>query len=876
MAKLTEILRKLPKLNETRMVSNGYCIWVAWRGDLHSAVAQTLSDYGAMQIDAERDQALWFIFSTDAFLALARLEVWSRLNQLPVFLQIFPAKLLLGFKLEVSLAVEGAIEAQEALIPQELEIWVHPRAREDAVGIPGLEFKEAKSIGGLAQRDWTLLTADPRLPYQSSLGWYGVLKPLGNPLDKNFQAGWRAFFEELEKVIKQMRLKFILHESYVIFALENLRELRTWCKQLLGLVRHIKEEQSASYWPCVLAITGRKNLSFNAELPKKLALDYDMLMPDFPHMSYRTAFLMGEGFRINDVRFSVDQSSVEDWCNISLAEGEEEQLGSLPVEMPPRVVTGSNQPCFYCGLRNHEVSQCPSRTIESLQPRVWSQLAQLNFKEINEGLQRLDEQVAGAETPLAGMGLLLVGEGVDAFLLQAMFQISSVLQFRMMRTVWQSHGKDYPGALEQLGPLEDTPAVEALRAMYEGDHIHADRLLNNAIMRSPRNYTLRTVQGFVAMERGDMPRALALWKEAEGQSATPLQQAYHLFLQGRVMEMGGRFQNASALYKQVLALQPRWLDAQYRQGVCLVKMGFAEQAMSFFEALFDRDPHYFNRILIDPELERGHLHLLSSMYNPWVAEEAQAEAEKDRLERFRSDLAEWFVEGHPFFEEVTDRVQALLKLGEVQNYVAFRRIVKGRQALSRDFERKIEEETRRLKQRFQGYMDRLRHIREEAAWFPFPKLLIDFNKDFNSCARSLNWGLSQHFTVADTFKRAQHISEKVEETLEQLEGKLRTLKVVRDSTLFLLIMGKTFFWLEMIGLVMILIGLPLAVYYGQEIGLELSDLVVKQKWEIQKGLVMVLSICALGLAALRTVVVFEKKRKKLFEKMNNLAEGRKK
>ena len=86
----------------------------------------------------------------------------------------------------------------------------------------------------------------------------------------------------------------------------------------------------------------------------------------------------------------------------------------------------------------------------------------------------------------------------------------------------------------------------------------------------------------------------------------------------------------------------------------------------------------------------------------------------------------------------------------------------------------------------------------------------------------------------------------MENIIQGLESRLRTLKVVRDATLFVLILGKSFFWLEVIGLVLSLALLPLTIYYGQKMGYPwATGLLIKQKWQIQKGLILVLSVAAL-------------------------------
>lgn len=178
---------------------------------------------------------------------------------------------------------------------------------------------------------------------------------------------------------------------------------------------------------------------------------------------------------------------------------------------------------------------------------------------------------------------------------------------------------------------------------------------------------------------------------------------------------------------------------------------------------------------------------------------------------------------------------------------------------------RIGREAKDLKTLFNGFMTRLMHIRDEAAWFPFPRILVEFNKNYNLCAASLNWALKTNLQVAETFKRAHAVAEAEEERLKDLESRLKFLRMVRDSTLFMLLFWRSFLWMEIIGLLLILVAAPLALFYGERAGSTwATGLISTQKWQLQKGLILILSVVALGLAALRTTLVFEKKKDKLF------------
>jgi len=101
MHKFSNLLKDLPALRESRMVVGGFAVWMVWKGDLPDAIQNTFQDYGGLRISEERNQSLWFFFGKDVFRGLARLQVWARMNDLPVYIQVLPTKLLLGFQLEI-------------------------------------------------------------------------------------------------------------------------------------------------------------------------------------------------------------------------------------------------------------------------------------------------------------------------------------------------------------------------------------------------------------------------------------------------------------------------------------------------------------------------------------------------------------------------------------------------------------------------------------------------------------------------------------------------------------------------------------------------------------------------------------------------------
>ena len=813
------------------------------------------------------NSGLWFFFSVEAFMAIARAQLWAKMHKLDVSIVVMPATIYISEGSQRYLSLDEQLLDQFEAPLGGFNIWVHPAIAEKVVGIPGLIFEPAAETESLAKVAWQSMYADSRLSYRTSFGWYCILRPLGNPLEKSFQLGWRDFFGEMENILQRQKFKYTIHDNFLLFPLDTLSEFRIWVREYFSLVKRLKEEEAEHYWPCVQAVVDKKGQVFNTDLPHKVGIDWNQLMPDFPHMTFRNAYLLGEDFLMHNVRFETSENSIDDWCNVSLLEEGADSSGFLPVIVPARLVSGKLNQCFYCGMRNHHPSQCPSKQIDNWNPTLWRPVAMMDFDIMNDALREIDKAL-GAEGPAGMLPLLKEGENPENHLLRAVFDINAVLQHHMMPRVWLSRSKESPRDLNKgMGQTDDNPIWHFLDKLPTGETIPLEKELQLIIQSQPRDWRLISLNAFLALERDDPIRAAQLWKDADGMSTNNLQTGYLKFLQARLLEIDGKYEHAGTAYAEVAILCPTWLDPVYRQVVCKVKMGFAEQAMPMLMGVINTDPNFFNKALLDPEMERGHIQLQSSLYIPWTEAEERIPSELGDLQRMRDELSVWFKDEHPFAEKMGKKIDSALNLSGVANYVPYQRIIRQKAALQAEKQEQIAVETRDLRARLKLYRQRLERVQEEAAWFPFPKLLGQFTKVFNSVAQSTVWALKANLHSAENFKKALRIADREEERVKKLESQIKFLKIVRDSTLFVLIMGKLLIWLELAVLILVFAGLPILLYYSEKSSFSLtSGMLFQEQWQLQKALVIIFSVIALALSAFRTASVFEKKRDKLLKK----------
>ncbi|WP_291327190.1 M48 family metallopeptidase [Desulfovibrio sp. UCD-KL4C] len=869
MYQIASLFENLPVVSHSRMVNRGYGVWMVWGGSLDDSVSRSLSDFGGMLMEEGTNQAYWFFFSNDVFRVLSRLQIWSRLNPMPVFAQLMPATLLVDYKLHLSLNVSDEFTNQEVALPNDFEVLVHPQLSTEVKKISGLNLESERTPSSLSKSGWLKLIPDQGLGYESLQNWYFILIPIGNPSDKDFIKGWRAFFSEVQVLLQKLGIQYITSEERVLLPVASLSLLRIFLRDLLILISELRnnEGEDVRYWPTVMALIPQNGMSFNDEVIRKISLDWDKLTPDCPHLRYRDAYLLGKDFAINEVRFGSEQESLDGWCNVSLNKGfESSDSDSMDVTIARRVSVGEYEDCFYCGMKNHTTVDCPSRTIRGLDQKVWKQLAAINSDKFTEGFQNIDIGMQGKENIVAEFNnLLKAGSSYESIIANALFSINSVSQLRTLYMVWRSRGKEWPNGITEQSPEEGELIWSAFESLVSGDLNGAEVLIKNAMIRFSRGYQPRSLMGFLQLELGQNEQAAFYWQEAERMSFSPLQQAYFSYLQARLQEVGGEFGEASNLYKRSFSICPNWLEPQYRRAICMVKMGFSEQAISYFVDIISKDPNYFNRILIDPELDRGRMIILQALGGLWDTAEANAKEVASGIESFSADISQWFEDGHEFASDAAQFMERMSRLAKVKNYVAFSHLISGIAKLKEEIEKRVEYEIKVINKKIEIFRDQLIEVRGEASWFPFPKLLTEFNGDFNYCATKIHWIKSQHLNVAETFRKTQKYLIQIEDRLRKLKGRLVTLRVVRDSTLFIMLLGRNFIWLEVIFLGLALLCIPLLVYYSTNVHSNfLIDMIIRQKWEFQKGLILILSILALAISAFKAAVVFEKRKRELF------------
>lgn len=877
MPSLAKLLDKLPEIDQSRLVASGFGVWVAWKGDLNKAVRNTLSEYGALLLVEESDQALWFCNTTELFRALARLKIWAKVNPIPVFCQALPLTFLVNYEMEYSVSISASLDRQDARVPSDFEVFVHPKLKSRVESVPGLSTDVKGTGDGLAAEEWLNLVVDQELDYQTVCKWYFVIKPLGSLPDKDSITSWREFSNEIIELLRRLGLKYVsdLEAGVIYFPLDNFQLLKSFSSEILTLIREAKEDPDRKHWPVVMVAILQGNMQFSSEIPKKIGLDWNRLAADYPHVHLMDGFLLSEWFHMNEVRYGTEAVSLDSWCTIALRDGSGSVgPGTMQVALPNVLVSMDGEECFYCGQTNHPSGQCPTRRLDIPRQQVWQNLARINIEDFSKGLIGIDADVTADDFSNSMLALINSDKQLESVLAQGILEINSSAQLRMLKLVWRNRGKMWSDGFKDLAPIEKGVMWDALYEIENGDYNKAEGLIHQAQLQFPRSYQPHSLLGFLNLETGKLSQALFHWQEAERMSYTPLQKGYFAFLQGRLLEVEGNLKDAINIFKHANTFSPTWIDPVYRQGVCMVKMGFTGQAMDMFTDLIGRDPHVFNRILIDPELDRGRMQIMSALWERWSETEDEVKAVRDRVDTLIEDIAKRFDDSHSYYETANEELERLKKVGETNNYVAYNQLLTGTERFKASLDAKVKREIKRIDANLDYQTERVREVQKEAAWFPFPKLLVEFNRDFNFCVDKINWIKTQNLKNPDDFRRSLTYLDDIEDHIDTLQKRLVTLRIVRDSTLFVLMLGRSFIWMELVGLGLALVAMPAIIYFTQDMtGHWLVETLREQRWEFTKGLVIILSVLCLAGAAIKSALAFDRRKRELFEQLDEEIRG---
>lgn len=862
MHSLARLIDRIPSLDSPEIVSQAFGLWMIRESELPESVTELLRNSGGWEAAVEKNQSLWIFLDREVLFACSHIYNWYSQEKIKLAIRVFPVKLNVDGNLSYSLTVDEKILGTAAARPGQLEIWMHSGLREAAMGLPSLKFDVPVTSMFPGLDDWYIFRVSGQTVLNSEFAWLLVIRPAKR---KDMSAGskWAKQKERLTREIQKMGMTCEDAADSLFIYITGVRQFRVGLTQIQAIFQNLKKGRELACHLVCRDHSGKK--SGFAVLNQKFKLDWNLLNPDVLYLPLKYYFLLGHGFeKAHEIRDS-SQKSFMDLVGVRLNKKLVRDVEQrIDVYMPDALAGDSGAPCFYCGLRTHSPARCPTRNMFTLD-NAHEKLERLSIKDLAQGLEMLGQEISSGRSPDD-----LVRQSSDkALILRAIFSINYPCQYRTMRLVWRSRGNDWPSGLRQLAEPEESSVLSALENLRMGRTGAALSMARKFSLRNTRDFQPRTLMGVVALEKDNLKEADSYFHEARDLGYTALHKVFHSFLRGRLAEVTGDTVRAQAFYQEALKICPNMKEALYRTLVCMIKEGHLDSSLGKLKKLIHEEPVFFNQVLIDPELEGAHAHLMVSLYSLWKTSGEEVSQAVQHFAALEKKIKAWFPADSESRTVFTERLDFLKKFQGIENYAARMRIVRGVKSLMQEVTKKIQEEVLSLNSRQNQLADRLDKIHGHLSWFPLAGLFMKrFNKVFGRVEENLRTASQTDHGTSAGFQKVQELLTLAEKDMEYLESRLKALMTLRDGIIFIMLMFRTFLWILIVIMGASLVVVPAAVYLGYRYDFALAREVMDQRETAFSWYIMAVAGLSLLAAGISTAARFEKKKAGLLKSRN--------
>ncbi|MBW2108660.1 MAG: hypothetical protein JRI36_08360, partial [Deltaproteobacteria bacterium] len=267
------------------------------------------------------------------------------------------------------------------------------------------------------------------------------------------------------------------------------------------------------------------------------------------------------------------------------------------------LVKGPLAPCFYCGSRAHESSNCPSKQLTQGM-RALEKLGHLSFQAIN---QAFSDYLAAKKMPKAARNTMAAdSDDPVALAHHAFFETKGVFQLPFFKNIWDAADQRWEKVkkaktkkTKKGGPI--WMGTDCLRV---SNFSRAASFLDIALERHPEDYRPYCALGFLNVERDEFLTARYHFLKALDHTRTKPQRMYILFLISRLYDLEGYPEEALEKIREIRRLDPECSEAVYQEILFEFHEGKASKAVPALVDLIEADRRYFVQALIDPDLVR--------------------------------------------------------------------------------------------------------------------------------------------------------------------------------------------------------------------------------------------------------------------------------
>lgn len=512
------------------------------------------------------------------------------------------------------------------------------------------------------------------------------------------------------------------------------------------------------------------------------------------------------------------------------------------------LIQGDLSPCFYCGDRRHPAAQCPSKrlteptnTIGKIGYLPLEKMNRLFFSCLNEnGLETGPHHGDGADpnTP-------------STWPYYSFYELRSVYQLRLFRSVWNSREEDWNKVREGKGEKNHGGLVWIAQDCLRVSNLEqAESILKESLGKEPDDYKTLCAMGFLHVEKDDLSQAKFYFKKALDRCQTTPQRTLLLFLLSRVHQLQGDQVRAEEMIRRILRYNPHCAEAVYEDILLQFRKGKEAIALHQLLKLIRKNREYFVNAAMDPELAkyREIIHPKLKALLDETREEAGKVVDKAREELL--DLKTWLGDEERETKDAEAMLSKIEELSKVDSFFSHMDILHYGTNLVGIGRSTLEERRRRIARILREQAERHERCSRYVKGFPYRFLVATLSQDLGRLHARIatKWG-AEDSEEPSKFKDILRETEEISKEITEIEAKLQRVEVIRRLLVFLSRFLKKTLIFQSANLLVSIILFPIVTYY---LNLLLPGLNIASQdiWLYQKSVLSLGSVSGLLLALL--------------------------
>ena len=478
------------------------------------------------------------------------------------------------------------------------------------------------------------------------------------------------------------------------------------------------------------------------------------------------------------------------------------------------MVRGDYFPCFYCGDKRHSSSECPSKQLTET-TNFLEKMGYLSMEEINNHFFRyLNEQV------LKDSGGQRSEEWVKShspsdWARFAFYELNSLYQLRFFRTIWSVSEENWSKIKERTdGRNKGGLLWICLDCLRVSNYPHMESILRDVLTKNTNDYRVFCVSGFLSVEKGNLPEALAFFKRALECKKTVPQKIFILFLLSRIHHLNGEHMKEKGYLRRILRINPYCPEALYLDIKYRLRYEDRTRALAQLIKLIKANREYYIISLIDPELSSFSEDIQLKIEGLYVEakDEAtaiypEAKAEVEKMEKSMGMDSKEVSEARSLLKKVED----LLK---TEGYFGYLDIIHYGGSLLNMHERIIKGRTMSLTKKLRDVRQQLQKciVHVKAIRYPFFTRSISYDLEYlQNRIRRVDDKIESH--KPDEYEKLVKDMEGVSQELDSIENKLTRLDYFSQFFDFCVAFVKKSLLFQSANFIIGLIILPIMTHY---------------------------------------------------------------